>query len=238
MTDQEYKEWVWSKMALDHSEFPKRCDPFDDPWMVENLILNTGYIAWQPFAGANAMDVGANVGIWGFHAALHGANVTAYEADPLTHAVLQQTAKDLSIQNLTALNKAIWIFNGTTQFLGRDYEWKCRGRNGSLQSLEVSPSPVANEIECITFDDAIGDVMWDCVKMDIEGAEFPVLENVSTGKLSQIRTLHVEFHNSDRNQPKYALLLKKLASVFNVASHSINNEEFQGRYHWAQFSLK
>ena len=75
------KARVWERMAAEHPEFTRGCDPTDNFHTVEEIILG-GSLTWkranelfQPFPGARVMDIGANVGIYTAYCALNCAYV-------------------------------------------------------------------------------------------------------------------------------------------------------------------
>lgn len=107
--------------------------------------------------------------------------------------------------NLTILNKAIWIHDeGVNFYLGEDTLSSSILKHKKTGNL----SKVPTHVESVDFgkwlksnfeqDDII------LVKLDIEGAEYEVLEQMlMDGSIKYIDVLFVEFHNTKVNVPKH-----------------------------------
>jgi FkbM family methyltransferase len=209
-THKEACKRVWARMAAEHPEFTRAHDVFNDPWTVEGLILESDRhnIAFKPFPGAKVMDIGANAGLLSAYWALNGCEVTAYEADPETC----QTIADMFIRTglqVNVINKAIWSHTGEIEFTPGRHTDKGRqihcGLVHSPSHEGASHSALNPErhkviastimVPCITLAEALGDTIWDFVKMDIEGAEFEVLTSTPAETLrDHIKAMVVEFH--------------------------------------------
>jgi FkbM family methyltransferase len=223
------RERIWAKVAQMRPEFKPIHDIFDDPWAVEALLLGD-FMGWEPFSGARVMDVGANVGIFTAFCALHGAHVTAYEPDPITFSFLTQMLKQSDLYSLvTPINSAIWISRGEITYGGGEIEGgRCRCRNGSLFSERI-----IGPVSAVSFEDAIGGQEWDFVKMDIEGAEFDVLESTSGEALSKIKFLQVEFHNGVAKVGQYERVIEKLEQIFESSGAITKDGPHAGEFAWA-----
>jgi FkbM family methyltransferase len=185
-------------------------DLFSDPGMVRG---------WQPFLNAKVMDVGANVGLWTAYCALHGANVTAYEADPVTFKKLQNLIFENHL-SVKAINSAIWKHDGRCAFRGFT---SGENHNGALAHISCPDNGLFRPIEsvpCVSLGAAIGDASWDCIKMDIEGAEFETIINTPDELLQQAKFIYVEIHPwwVDASLPRH--LIDKLQPIFYVDEHS------------------
>jgi FkbM family methyltransferase len=119
--------------------------------------------------------------------------------------------------NLTILNKAIWIHDeGVNFYLGEDTLSSSIIKHKKTGNL----SKVPTHVESVDFgkwlksnfeqDDII------LVKLDIEGAEYDVLEQMlMDGSIKYIDVLFVEFHNIKVNVPKHrdAELINEIAKL-------------------------
>lgn len=238
-----YRDEVWAKIAERRPEFTHGHDPFDDPWAVESLVLGES-IHFKPFVGAKVMDIGANVGIWTAHCALGGAEVDAYEADPITFAVLLNMLKRTNLLHLVhPINKAVTYFSGACPFKGEQRPPLPGGpilRNGAIQvkghTLEALDS--FEQIPCVSFEEAIGETEWDFVKMDVEGAEMEIILSTPSAVFRGIKRMQIEFHNHWADVASYNAVIAKLASVFlfDGPKEADPNSEFFGRLHWANFT--
>jgi FkbM family methyltransferase len=244
VTDQRRQE-VWKLMAELHPEFTREHCVFDDPWAVESLLLGD-FLGFLPSPGARCMDVGANVGIVSAYLALQGCQVRAYEADPETFtALFGMLTRTGLLQNVDAVQAAIWTHTGVIPFEGRGYQSEsAEGRNGAVQVVsnttpgeprgnteDIKRSPL---VPCISFAHALADERWDFVKMDIEGAEFEVLLRTPLNALARIGFLQVEFHHGWADDILYGRVLGRLEEVFRI--HGPKNPD--GRFHHAQFRKK
>ena len=218
MTPEQDCQSVWDDMATKHPEFTRKHDPTNNWHAVRELILG-GSLSWadanarfQPFAGARVMDLGANVGIFTAYCAIHGAAVSAYECDPETFAILSKMTHDTGLQ-VDLHNTAVWIYGGYMPFEGRGHNGDgFYQRNGNLLIGQNSSTTNTKLVPCVAFDDAIGDVEWDCVKFDIEGAEFEIL--LHSQKLSQIKFINVELHPGGIRQDLYDAVIEILQREF------------------------
>ena len=97
-------------------------DPTNNWYAIREIVLGHS-LAWagankrfQPFPGAKVMDIGSNVGIYTAYCALHGAQVTAYEPDPSTFAIMAQMASNADLR-VDLVNKGVWTEAGKGAFL-------------------------------------------------------------------------------------------------------------------------
>jgi FkbM family methyltransferase len=211
-------ERVWGQIKNTHPEFTKDYDATDDPWTIENLLLLDGPY-FKSFKGANVLDIGSNFGILSSYWALNGANVTSYEADPITYTMMCEMLKRTGLK-VNAKNAAVWIHTGTIPFEGGSHVDRNRYcRNGFIQQNQ----PCETTVPCITLTEALGSTVWDFVKIDIEGAEFKVLINTDTEIMrNHIRAMNVELHEC-HDSVLHTELLEKLALVFDFVGKNFVN---------------
>lgn len=205
MTD---KEEVWQLMAQSHPEFLPAYDIAGNYHAVREIVLG-GSIPWngvhqrfQPFKGAKVLDIGANLGIYSAYCAANGADVVAYEPHPRVFQMLESMVNSSGLQErVTLVNKAVWTYNGKVTFLSHASPVKEYGfmrYNGGLQSEGINftdQEKMSDAIaECVTLDEVIGDQDFDCVKVDIEGAEFEIFLTANPDTLRRIQFAYVELH--------------------------------------------
>jgi FkbM family methyltransferase len=215
-------ESVWARVSVEHPEFTRAHDIANDYHAVREIVLG-GSLSWsganerfKPFAGARIMDVGANAGIYSAFCAANRANVTAYEPDHAVFALLSKVAE--GTEKFKAVNKAIWKHSGSISFLSHaSTVYGFERHNGGLEEIGFTRNErmVTEHVDCISFDEAIGDNEWDCVKVDIEGAEFETLLSASASALSRIKFMFVELHPW-ASDILYKEMLNKIAGCFNV----------------------
>lgn len=173
---------------------------------------------FKPFSGARILDIGANLGMVTAFWSMNGADVTSYEADPETYKIMTDMFARIDIK-AKVINKAIWIYDGLVSFRGveiRDGERVCR--NGQIEQNSESVS-----VPCTTLAAALGDTVWDCVKIDIEGAEYEVLMNTNLDAMKNIRYMNLELHeekyySSWMTPSQREELRGKLSKIFEIKS--------------------
>jgi len=105
------------------------------------------------------IDVGACVGGWAIPAAIIGREVCAFEPNTNNAQILNANALLNHLDNITVLDKVVWNNNGPIHFDG----WNAVEGDGAL---------------AVTLDSFCDDnnIIPDLIKVDVEGAEFRVIE--------------------------------------------------------------
>jgi len=150
------------------------------------------------------VDAGAHVGVFALLASAHARQVVALEAHPGNAALLQENIARNRRENVLAEHAALGSLNGTASFVegpissAGSLAAEGRGRfdvpSRTLDSVVASSGPV------------------DLLKLDVEGAEFDVLEAASDDTLRQIGAIVGELHleaRADRLEP----LTRRLGSI-------------------------
>jgi|SRR6056300_538316 len=120
-------------------------------------------------AGEHWIDCGGNVGAFTLLACSKGAKVDVYEPDPFNCEMIEKNLKangfKANVHDKGLVHndiKKVNLFVGNNGNVWRNSMYK----NWNGKGLKV---------DCVKFDEVIHDDV--CVKMDIEGAEMPILEN-------------------------------------------------------------
>ena len=170
--------------------------------------------------GCNVLDIGANRGLFTAFCGVNGAHITAYEPHPEAYKSLVRTIQLNGIENqVSAIEAAVWIYSGTTKLDISTTPYANSTISDGISNRNNYPEEnvLGYEVPCITLSDAIANNKWDIVKMDIEGAEFPVLLNCPDLVLSHIKFLTVELHHkNDVVGVEYTQLLEKLQKTFDL----------------------
>jgi len=121
--------------------------------------------------GEHWIDLGGNVGAFTLNAISKGATIDVYEPDPFNCKMIEKNLKlnnmDANIHNLAVVGndmKKMTMYVGNNMQVWRNSLYK----NWGNQKFTV---------KCINFNDVIK--QEHCVKMDIEGAEMPILESMT-----------------------------------------------------------
>jgi FkbM family methyltransferase len=126
----------------------------------------------------NWMDCGGNVGAFTVMASYLGAKVTCYEPDPNLCKMIELNLKENNL-NANIINAAL-VHNDAKKakmFFGSQ-SW----RNSLFKNWRGSSSTVVN---CLNFYEQ--SEKFECCKMDIEGAEMPILENTKIKTFNKFR---------------------------------------------------
>jgi len=127
----------------------------------------------------------------------HAWEIFAFEANP---NLIPQIPKK---PNTTILNKAIWTHDGTVEFyLAEDTLGSSVLGNKKTGNLAKTPT----KVDSVDFGQWLKNNFsrddYIFVKLDIEGAEYDVLENMlKDGTIVLVDRLYVEFHNVKVNVP-------------------------------------
>lgn len=141
-------------------------------------------------------DCGANIGMATlfFKWLYPGCEIHAFEPDPETFAVLSENVSRNQLTQVALHNVALVAKSGRfdlfTSAPGSGLSSTLAGRSvgSSVRRLTVEGNPLSGYV---------GTKEIDFLKMDVEGAEEPVLREVaSTGRLRNIRELAIEYHHN------------------------------------------
>jgi FkbM family methyltransferase len=139
-------------------------------------------------------DLGANTGTITRQLLECGVPVFAYEPDPLAF----ETLKNIRADNLTVLQSAVWI-NDKKVTLFRHKDW-ANSHSHTSSSLISTKKNVDNrnsvEVSAIDITTQVLQLRGNgCMKMDVEGAEYKLLNYWSdNGLLKRFDSIFCEFH--------------------------------------------
>lgn len=222
------QDWVWKEIACRHPEFKRENFPIDDPHTLHGMIVDN-VCKFIPKHGDIVMDVGANCGIFTTMCAMRGGIVWAFEPHTVAVQFMHEALRRNNVsERVVVSTAAIWISTGTVKFGGAtsmsDGWISCNGMTGDGDHM----------VPAISFHDALLlNPQWDCVKMDIEGAEFDVLLATSEEDLRKIKFLTLELHHNAEEEGKYGPLMGKLESMFSIVGH-----KWEGKYSHLQGTRK
>lgn len=156
------------------------------------------------------LDLGANIGAFAVYCIAKGAKVTCFEPDPACFALLEKNAaKAVNCYNsaVTASREERIPFN-----VSRTKANHARGSVLSAGGLKPSGT-VANT----HLGDWADGMAWDGIKIDIEGAEFGIIDG---DLLPDCNKLVLEYHTSrDRSAKNLGKRLNKLRERFDHVAY-------------------
>lgn len=141
------------------------------------------------------VDIGANIGVFSLYASQAGAQkIFAFEPSPAAYAILCKNVRDNGLSgiihpyNLAVLDvddKKVSIPTSSSPYNQIDLE--------HMQGNTVTHAQVATiSLASILNKNNLADV--DVLKMDCEGAEYPILLNADSSLLARIREITMEYH--------------------------------------------
>ena len=146
---------------------------FSDLKTFEEVIGRKTYLkrGLKIGAGERWMDCGGNVGAFALLACKLGADVTVYEPDPYNVDMIK---RNLRLNRFKATVKQAALVHddrkSVTLYIGNNSQvWR--------NSIVRKWNDKGLKVPCLNFDDEAKG--FDACKMDIEGAEMPILENTA-----------------------------------------------------------
>ena len=143
------------------------------------------------------LDCGANIGLASlyFKRRYPHARVTAFEPDPRLAAICRSNlAFSDVVRHVDVKESAVWTTDGTLEFI-------CEGTDsGAIASLDQNVEGPVAPVSSVRLRDWLDEPV-DLLKLDIEGAEVPVLRDCSD-RLANVRAMLIDLHefNPDRRQ--------------------------------------
>lgn len=160
-----------------------------------------------------ALDIGANVGEFTIPLAKSGAQVFAIEPDPHAFSILQKTTAPFS--NVTLINAAASDKDGETMLYRSSAFDKSPDRLTKSSSLFADKKNVSaatgfkvQTIDFCAFLKKLGSPVK-LMKVDIEGAEVPLFENIFEQNL-ETRFEHAFVETHERDIPEIAVRTRQL----------------------------
>lgn len=169
-----------------------------DVWSIKETFLDRFYEKYgfsiQP--GWNIIDIGAGIGDFTLFAATAqaGTRVFAFEPFPQSFVLARENLQKNGVTNAQVFEHAVAATSGTL-ILDLD-------GNEPLQIRSHSREPADNlqhlTVRAFSLSDLfimLGIVSCDLLKLDCEGAEYPILFNTSQPTLEHIDRIVMEYHD-------------------------------------------
>ena len=168
----------------------------DDVRIVKSVFAKNNYenefISVAP--GSVVVDVGANIGAFTVLAARRAKKVIAYEPEPENFELLCINIELNNLGNVVPLRKAIAREKGARPF------HTAEGKDSSSHSFYLQQSGNTFVVETLSVADVIEQeslTKVDFLKLDCEGAEFEILDNLSPDTAQKIEQIALEVHQKD-----------------------------------------
>ena len=149
------------------------------------------------------LDCGANVGVSVLYLKklYPRAKIVAFEPDPIIFDILKKNIEAFELTDVTLVNKALWNADTILSFAAD-------GADGGHVVNEVGNT---NDVGAVSLKPFLSPTV-DFLKIDIEGAEDVVLEDIAP-LLSRVRNLFVEYHSAARTEQE----LQNILDILNKA---------------------
>jgi FkbM family methyltransferase len=160
-------------------------------WLFRELFLEEHYLFHTSSPQPVIIDCGSNIGIsiLYFKTLYPAARIVAFEPDPAAFAKLSDNVTRNSLTDITLYPYALSATEGEPDFYRSDDRSLRmsldRRRNGG-ERITVA----ARRLSSFVTEDV------DLLKVDVEGAEFMLVQDlVESGKLWNIKQIHLEYHH-------------------------------------------
>lgn len=153
------------------------------------------------------IDCGANYGtsVLYFKHIYPKARIVAFEADPYIFSFLKQNVEQHKLKDVKIYNLALWNEETTISFISE-------GADGGRITDDAKKSRNAVAVQTVCLSKYIGNSKIDMLKMDIEGAEYLVLEECAD-KLKQVENIFIEYHSFEGKKQKLDAILSILTKA-------------------------
>ncbi len=158
------------------------------------------------------LDLGAHKGFFSIYASIlneNSAQIYAFEAAEENFLEAKKNFKENHIKNVKIKNLAVWTEDTEKEFYfsedSHNHSFYGEGEGKKLRCTCLESIFKKNRLEKV-----------DLIKMDLEGAEFAIIENASLDLLKKIKTIFIEYH-LDVNRDGLNILKNKLqAAAFKI----------------------
>ncbi len=190
-------------------------------YLIGEIFVKNEYFFSTSKSKPIIFDCGSNIGVslLYFKFLFPNSRVTCFEPDPRTFKLLKKNVKINKLKNVTLYNHALSDRNHVINFY-------ISNAPGSLimSSYKERMAEVSVKVKAIKLSEIIKNDHIDFIKMDIEGSEVKVLNDlVNKNKLSQIDELVIEYHHniSDTNVLSSFLTLLEHQYKYQLSSLQI-----------------
>lgn len=229
-------EWGYKKQNKTISELILTIrSPSTDNVTVRRVLLRNIYqrkkIGFFIKPGDHWLDLGANIGAFSLLVLSLGAKVTALEPEPENFEMVVNNLSKNFDENYEALQIAISTEDKIQEFFILNDQY-----NQFRHSLIEPPDSSRIEVGTMSLKSILEyEPNINCIKMDIEGMEIPILESLDIQRdLKCIRKLVFEYHfHIDRSIPRFLKIIEKLEQHFKVVHFTnIKKDELEYNQHF------
>jgi len=169
-----------------------------DIWTIKETFIDRFYEKFgAPISdGWSIIDIGSGLGDFSIFAAANfpGNTVHAFEPAPDSYHLLLENLSINTVSNVYAYPFAVWA---TTESLVMDTDQSEPGQYTSRTINGTNSSRDDLVVPCLSLEDVFeltGTAYCDLLKIDSEGAEYPILFNAPGDILDRIERIILEYH--------------------------------------------
>ena len=199
-----YKLCKSKHRAVETTLFNKKVKVNNAFWYLhglKELFIDESYKFYSATSAPIIIDCGANVGlsVMYFKSIFPRAKITAFEPDQNIFSLLTSNINEFGYADVNLINKAVWIEDGGIEFLasGGVGGRICHGSDSN--TIQIPTVRLKNLLQ----------EKVDFLKIDIEGAEFDVIEDCKDN-LVNVNNLFIEYHSLEEKEQKLDEILKIL----------------------------
>lgn len=163
------------------------------------------------------LDCGANIGFstLSYKRQFPNAKIIAFEPDPEFIPVLHHNLERNSAGDVEVVDAAVWTENGTS-------DWYCEGIDGSHLSAKTGKAMKTATVRTVDLGDYLNEAV-DLIKMDIEGAEYEVINHIGK-KLKNVKAMSIECHLNRMTIVPFSKMLRILSTAgFQLSINSFGS---------------
>ena len=162
-------------------------------YLMDELFLGMSYMFATSTKSPRIMDCGSNIGMSAlfFKALFPNARITAFEPDPDAFEVLSKNIERNCLRDVAAHQCALTDYDGTIAF------HKPSAGSGDLR-MSIDKARMSGTTITVPARRLVPFLQEpvDLLKMDIEGAEEGVLQDLHrSGALTNVMQIHLEYHH-------------------------------------------
>jgi FkbM family methyltransferase len=157
-----------------------------------DLFVHNSVHFRSPRPDPRILDCGANLGLASLYLKrlYPAARITAFEADPAIHEILVSNLQANGATDVEAVHAAVWTQPGEITF-------QCEGADsGSIQQFAAADVGRSRAVPAMRLRDLLLTEKVDLLKLDIEGAEYDVLEDCRDA-LGNVGAILMDLHEFD-----------------------------------------
>lgn len=199
---------------------------------VKEIFLDGVYYQHLP-ENAYILDCGAHIGLSVIYlkSICPSANIVCFEPDNKNYELLQKNIASHHLKNVDARNEAVWNANTSLQFI----------QEGNMGS-KIGESSKSNTItvKACRLKDFLNKKV-DFLKLDIEGAEYKVLKDV-TQNLADVDKMFIEYHGTFEQNKELLEILELVANAgfkfYIKEATPVFDQPFSAKKHGGEYDLQ